>query len=99
MKTKEDKMAINFSDLIRLDEIRAIMKKDPLQRNHEDYREVIHRCVFMFLWNDEDEAERVCEWFDAVFDASSHVEGLTDVQQLDLYINEHNLESDVAPIS
>ena len=99
MKTKEDKMAINFSDLIRLDEIRAIMKKDPLQRNHEDYREVIHRCIFMSLWNDEDEAERVCEWFDAVFDASSHVEGLTDVQQLDLYINEHNLEIDVAPIS
>ena len=99
MKTKEDKMAINFSDLIRLDEIRAIMKKDPLQRNHEDYREVIHRCVFMSLWNNEDEAERICEWFDAVFDASSHVEGLTDVQQLDLYINEHYPESDVAPIS
>ena len=98
-KSNVNQMAINFSDLIRLDEIRAIMKKDPLQRNHEDYREVIHRCVFMSLWNNEDEAERICEWFDAVFDASSHIEGLTDVQQLDLYINEHNLESDVAPIS
>ena len=98
-KSKENNMAINIGDLIRLDEIRAIMKKDPLQRNHKDYREIIHRCIFMSLWNNEDEAERICEWFDAVFDASSHIEGLTDVQQLDLYINEHYPETAVEEIS
>ena len=94
-KSNVNQMAINFSDLIRLDEIRAAMKKDPLSRNHEDYRKVIHGCVFMVLWSDENEAERICEWFDAVYEDSSHVEGLTDIQQLDLYIKEKYPEEPV----
>ena len=88
-KSNVNQMAINLSDLIRLDEIRATMKKDPLQRNYEDYKKVIYSCVFMSLWNNEDEAERICEWFDAVFDASNHVEGLSHVQQLEMYMDEH----------
>ena len=98
-KSNVNQMAINFSDLIRLDEIRAAMKKDPLSRNHEDYKKVIHGCVFMALWSDEDEAERICEWFDAVYEGSCHIKGLTDIQQLDAYITMNYPEDDTKDLA